>query len=96
MLNKEYEMNMLFNCTDLEAEITSTNMYTKVKPQKLMWHVCAIFRAGSAFSFLVTKNSVALVGKRTISTELPPLVGEVSANLRGQRNEFPRPLISVF
>jgi hypothetical protein len=41
-------------------------------------------------------NSVA------IPTELPPLVGEVRANLcvyrvlRGQRKEFPLPLISVF
>jgi hypothetical protein len=48
------------------------------------------------------KNSVALVRKRTMPTERPPLVSEVSANLcgyrvlRGQRNEFPRPLISVF
>jgi hypothetical protein len=47
-------------------------------------------------------NSVAVVRKRTIPTERPPLVGEVSANLygqrvlRGQRNEFPRPLISRF
>jgi hypothetical protein len=46
-------------------------------------------------------NSVALVRKRTIPTERPSLV-EVSANLcvqrvlRGQRNEFPRPLISGF
>jgi hypothetical protein len=43
-----------------------------------------------------------LVGQRTIPTERPPLVGEVSANfsgekmLRGQRNESPWPLISVF
>jgi hypothetical protein len=48
------------------------------------------------------KNSVALIRKGTIPTERPPPVGEVSANfcrlrvLRGQRNEFPRPLISVF
>jgi hypothetical protein len=48
------------------------------------------------------QNSVALVRKRTIPTERPPLVGEVSANLcgsrvlRGQRNEFPLPLFSVF
>jgi hypothetical protein len=48
------------------------------------------------------KNSVAVVRKRTIPTERSPLVGELSANvsgyrvLRGQRNEFPRPLISVF
>jgi hypothetical protein len=47
-------------------------------------------------------NSVVVVRKRTIPTERPPLVGEVSANLcgqrvlRGQRNEFPRPLVSVF
>jgi hypothetical protein len=43
-----------------------------------------------------------LVRKRTIPTERPPLVGEVSANFcgqrvsRGQRNRFPRALISVF
>jgi hypothetical protein len=48
------------------------------------------------------KNSVAVVRKQTIPTEWPPLVSEVSANLcgkrvlRGQRNKFPRPLISVF
>jgi hypothetical protein len=47
-------------------------------------------------------NSVALVRKRTIPTERPPLVGEISANLcgwrvlRGQRNEFPELLMSVF
>jgi hypothetical protein len=46
-------------------------------------------------------NSVVSVRKRTIPTERPPLVGEVSANFsgkrvsRGQRNESPRPLISV-
>jgi hypothetical protein len=46
--------------------------------------------------------SGALVRQRTISTERPPLVGEVSAQFsgqrvsRGQRNESPRPLISVF
>jgi hypothetical protein len=43
------------------------------------------------------KNSVALARERTISTERPPLVGEVSANFcgqrvsRGQRNGSPRP-----
>jgi hypothetical protein len=47
-------------------------------------------------------NSVAVVRKWTIWTERPQLVGEVSAKLCGyrvlcgQRNEFPRPLISVF
>jgi hypothetical protein len=45
-------------------------------------------------------NSVALVRKRTIPTERPPHVGEVSANFcgkrvsRGQRNGSPRPLIA--
>jgi hypothetical protein len=43
-----------------------------------------------------------LVRQRTIPTERPPLVAEVSANFsrqrvsRGQRNKSPRPLISVF
>jgi hypothetical protein len=47
-------------------------------------------------------NSVALVRERTIPTERPPPVGEVSANFsgrgvsRGQRNGSPRPLITVF
>ena len=48
-------------------------------------------------------NSVALVRERTIPTERPPPVSEVSANFfagrgvsRGQRNGSPRPLISVF
>jgi hypothetical protein len=52
---------------------------------------------------LVLKNSVALPRKRPLPTERPPpLVGEVSADFsgyrvsRGQRNESPRPLISVF
>jgi hypothetical protein len=49
-----------------------------------------------------TLNSVAVLREGTIPTTRPPLVGEVSANLcgysvlRGRRNEFPRPLISVF
>jgi hypothetical protein len=51
-----------------------------------------ILEANSSFWFLkyyiVTDykkklNSVALVRKRTIPTERPPLVGEVSANLCG-------------
>jgi hypothetical protein len=48
------------------------------------------------------KKLRGLVRQRTIPTERRPLVGEVSANFsgyrvsRGQRNESPRPLISVF
>jgi hypothetical protein len=34
-------------------------------------------------------DSVALVNKRTILTERPPLVGEVSANFCGQRVSCP-------
>jgi hypothetical protein len=47
-------------------------------------------------------NSVALVRKRTVPTELPQLVGEISANFSGERvlggqgNESSRTLISVF
>jgi hypothetical protein len=57
-------------------------------------------------SMFVTKTkkliSVALVRERTIPTKGPPLVGEIRANFcgervsRGQRNGFPRSLISVF
>jgi hypothetical protein len=45
---------------------------------------------------------VGLVRKRTTPTERPQFVGEDSGNfsgkrvLRGERNEFPRPLVSVF
>jgi hypothetical protein len=47
-------------------------------------------------------NSVVLVRKRTVPTERPPFVGEVSAIFseqrvsRGQQNESQRQLISVF
>jgi hypothetical protein len=54
----------------------------------------------------LTKNkrtsSVALGCNQIILTERPLLVGEVTANFcgyklsRGQRNGFPRPLVSVF
>jgi hypothetical protein len=52
----------------------------------------------NAFSKLKTK--LRGLSPQANYTERPPLVGEVSANfwglrvLRGQRNEFPRPLIS--
>jgi hypothetical protein len=51
---------------------------------------------------IIKLNSVALAHKRTMSTERPPLVGEVSANfygqrvLRGQRNGSTWLLIQVF
>jgi hypothetical protein len=53
-------------------------------------------------NIMLKLNSVGVVRKRTIPTELLTLVGEVSANFsvvsvsRGQPNGFPRPLISIF
>ena len=42
-------------------------------------------RFGSSNHILLKLNSVALVRERTITTERPPPVGEVSANFCGQR-----------
>jgi hypothetical protein len=59
-------------------------------------------RDDGIFKDLKKRNSVALVRERTIPTEQPPLIGEVSANFCGsrvscgQRNGFTRSLISVF
>jgi hypothetical protein len=40
-------------------------------------------KGGTSDASPLTKlNSVALIPKRTISTERPPLIGEISANLR--------------
>jgi len=61
-------------------------------------HFCKVKKKNSPNLFF----SVALVRTRTIPTERPPPVGEVSANFsdrgvsRGQRNGSPQPLISVF
>jgi hypothetical protein len=55
-----------------------------------------------AFNRTHKTNSVVLVRKRTIPTERPPHVGEVSANFcgyrvsRGQRNGSPRPYSRYF
>jgi hypothetical protein len=78
-------------------------MCLKQLPLKYAWVVyTSPIRALSNLTDLKL-NSVAVVRKRTNPTERPPRVGEVSANLlrgervlRGQRNEFPQPLISVF
>ena len=43
----------------------------------------ALDRAATGYIFTFKKNSVALVRKRTIPTERPPPVGEVSANFCG-------------
>jgi hypothetical protein len=61
---------------------------------------CTKQEEGGVMQTKTKLNSVALVRKRTLPTGRPPLVVEVSANLygervlRGQHNEFLRPLIS--
>jgi hypothetical protein len=56
----------------------------------------------NVLEWLMQEDYGALVRQRTIPTERPPLVGEVSANFsgqrvsRGHRNDSPRSLISVF
>jgi hypothetical protein len=49
-----------------------------------MWKL--LFIRTGAFTFTTNKtNSMAWVHERTIPTERPPLVGEISANFYGQR-----------
>jgi hypothetical protein len=48
-----------------------------------LWFSSLVSHKGGTFS--LWKNTVAWVSERTIPTELPPLVGEVSANFWGQR-----------
>jgi hypothetical protein len=74
--------------------------------QRRKFHQCLVFyqipEAKLTLIEMTKILSMALARKRTIPTKQPPLVGEVSANFcrwmmsRGQRNRFPRPLISVF
>jgi hypothetical protein len=84
----------------METEIQGSG-YDGFFPEILVYYrvfnpACLSYKSG------IELNSVAVVRKRTIPTDRPPLVGEVSANLcgqrvlRDQRNELPRPLISVF
>jgi hypothetical protein len=57
-----------------------------VTSQDLKWHICLRRRnvlLQLCIHFNIKKNSGALVRKRTIPTERPPLVGEVSANFCG-------------
>jgi len=74
----------------LTAKLQTANVATKIQQS-------------SSYGIPETElNSVALVRKRTIPTERPPPVGGVVPTFagrgvsRGQRNESPRPLISVF
>jgi hypothetical protein len=75
-------------------------------PVAWSWHVPGIKLCVSVVPLLGATNKTTkqtlwlLVRKRTIPTDRPPLVGEVSANFLqidgGQRNRFPWSLISVF
>jgi hypothetical protein len=44
---------------------------------------CSLLRVQQHSVYKETKNSVALVRKRTIPTERPPIVGEVTDNFCG-------------
>ena len=69
-------------------EIMWKNIVERGRPQ-ITWRVrvaCCIPKAADRHSEYVIKtklNSVALVRERTIPTERPPPVGEVSANFCG-------------
>jgi hypothetical protein len=75
--------------------INSINQFSKWSHQ----FVCRVnvYNLMHSLKICFGSSSVALVCKRTIPTERPPLVGEVSANFcgysvwRGQRNGSPRP-----
>jgi hypothetical protein len=64
------------------------NVDTPMRTTNLTWNFqklhIQVWTGPSFFSSTKTKlNSVALVRERTIPTERPPLVGEVSANFCG-------------
>jgi hypothetical protein len=48
-----------------------------------MFHLQDLLTVNQDIKLKTKLNSVALVPKRTIPTEQPPLIGEVSANLCG-------------
>jgi hypothetical protein len=65
-------------------------------------NTCVYYSSGKVGTVYLKLNTVSLARKRTIPTERPPQVGEVSANFcgqrvsRGQRNGSTRPLIPGF
>jgi len=78
--NKENEINTikqtLYNNkydTSIFNKSTTENKI-KLNTPKTKW---------AKYTYVGKKNSVALVRERTIPTERPPLVGEVSANFCG-------------
>ena len=87
-----------FNQIKFTCRLKNGNKY----PYDFILKIRNYAQCHSSQVFYVEKNSMALVRKRTIPTERPPPVGEVSANFCGQRGvtwsaqRIPRPLISVF
>jgi hypothetical protein len=67
---------------------THTHTHTQSHQTSMLWVgfeptiSATVTGVSKCWSYLTT-NSVALVRKRTIPTERPPLVGEVSANVSG-------------
>jgi hypothetical protein len=82
------------HCPIIEVKENVSLCLKKASHHKGVW--------GWRYSPKLKLNSVALARERTIPAERPQLDGEVSANFcglresRGQRNGYPRLLISVF
>jgi hypothetical protein len=68
-----FSFRILTEGSTLRFMISSTRAFLKILPDVISLPRCRC-------SFKSKLNSVALVHKRTIPTERPPLVGEVSAN----------------
>ena len=73
----EHKANYLKPCAEFKNSWSSTST-----PPFVFTPGCFIKRKEN-FVFLNSENSVALVRERTIPTERPPPVGEVSANFCG-------------
>jgi hypothetical protein len=95
-----------YDYTDLSLQLTLYHCL-RMSVRETLILTCSVQRVGKLrfLSMLIYKilmpqnkqtNSVALVRKRTLPIERLPLVGEVVPTFAGQRNGFPRPLISVF
>ena len=69
---------------DLKGETAREIVETQVQALQTKYHATKKLRTGNKCGFcqkvFETLNSVALVRERTIPTERPPPVGEVSAN----------------
>jgi hypothetical protein len=67
----------------VETETTQGNIQDLLELDEGAFDRGANFCSDIFYLFKTKLNSVALVRKRTIPTERPPLVGEVSANFCG-------------